>query len=100
VGSADRRVHGSSVGLDANARADFAGTGIAAQDRFHAHALLLLTLTLILVTNLEGTRDAGGLARELPKELAGNPSVARAATEWVTVRISYQMRAWFKGPWR
>jgi hypothetical protein len=38
---------------------------------------------LISVTNLEEARDAGGLARELPKELAGNPPVPRAATEEV-----------------
>ncbi len=43
MGGADRRVNGGRVGLDANPRADFAGTGITAQDGFHARALLLLT---------------------------------------------------------
>src|SRR6202035_776145 len=45
VGSADGRVHGGGVGLDADPRADFAGTGITAQDGFHARLLGSLLTT-------------------------------------------------------
>src|SRR6202035_4733476 len=45
MGSADRRVHGGGVGLDADLRADFAGTGITAQDGFHARLLGSLLTT-------------------------------------------------------
>jgi hypothetical protein len=39
MGGADSRVHRCGVSLDANPRADFAGTGITAQDGFHPQLL-------------------------------------------------------------